>query len=53
MTYEIAGNRCEICGQEAKVAMNGTVNDNNGLELHYACENTQHIHELWDKLGKP
>jgi len=48
MTYEIASNVCEICHEQAKVAMSDQSNN-----LHYACANTQHITKIWDNIGKP
>lgn len=39
--------KCEICGEPAKVGMN----DNNN-KLHFACLETDHVQELWDKIRK-
>ena len=44
----IKDNKCEICGEPAKVALN-----DKQMELHFSCLKTNHINELWAKLGKP
>ena len=46
MTFEIDKHKCELCKEQAKVAMNDKDN-----RLHYSCE--KHVVKLWDKLGKP
>lgn len=50
MNFEISKNKCEICGQQANVAMNDLQ-----MILHYAC--LYHIEEVYkkhtvDKLNK-
>jgi hypothetical protein len=42
----IQDNKCEICGEPAKVALN-----DKQMDLHFSC--LIHINELWAKLGKP
>lgn len=42
----ISDNKCEICGEVAKVAMGDNTN-----KFHFSC--IKHINELWDKIGKP
>jgi len=42
----ISDNKCEICGEVAKVAMN-----DKDMVLHFSC--FKHPLQLWDKLGKP
>lgn len=46
MKFNITDNKCEICNNKAKCAMN-----DKDYNLHYSCEN--HAIQLWDKLGKP
>lgn len=46
MTFEINKHKCEICNEQAKVAINDSTN-----KFHFSC--LIHIDELWEKIGKP
>ena len=42
----IPDNKCEICDEQAKVALNDIE-----MNLHFSC--LKHVYELWAKIGKP
>ena len=42
--FEIKYNKCEICGEDAQVALN-----DKKMNLHYAC--LVHVSDLWNKLN--